>query len=73
MENGEEAFSLIIKLMKRGLRGCFLFASDVDQDISWLIMAIVTPADIAVSRGISRLKLASKTYLNLEISIELGR
>jgi hypothetical protein len=73
LKNGEEAFSLIIKLMKRGLRDCFPFASDVDQDISWPIMVIVTLADIAVSRGISRLKLASKTYLNLEISIGLGR
>jgi hypothetical protein len=73
LEKGEEVFSPITKLMKRGLKGCFPFASDVDQDILWLIMVIVTPADIAVSRGISRLKLASDTCLNLEISIGLGR
>lgn len=59
--------------MKRGLNGCFPSASDVDQDTLWLIMVIVTPADIAASRGISRLKLARDTYLNLETSIGLGR
>jgi len=71
----EEEFSRITKLMKRSLRGCFPSARDVDQATSWLIMAIVTPVDIAVSRGTSKLKRASDTYLTLETSIalELGR
>ena len=69
----EEAFSPITKLMKRGLNGCFPSASAVGQDTLWLIMVIVTPVGIAVSRDISRLKLARDTCLNLEASIGLGR
>ncbi len=59
--------------MKMDLKGYFPFASAVGQDTLWLIMVIVTPVDIAVSRDISRLKLARDTCLNLEASIGLGR
>jgi len=72
LKKGEKAFSPITKLMKRGLNGCFPFASGVGQATLWLIMVIVTPADIAGSRSTSRLKRARDSCLNLETPIELG-